>query len=105
MKVQLAFIELEGDDGGSRQGHVGRSDFLPETAQVLVELPYLFWLPDFPEARLLLSLVHPVQGKPVEEGGVSVIAANANEFPLPVLIRLLEDGEDRPPSDPVEANP
>ena len=105
MNIQLAFEKLVADDGGSRQSDVGRGNSFPKVAQVLVELPYLFWLPDFPEARLLLSLVHPVQGKPVEEGGVSVIAANANEFPLPVLIRLLEDGEDRPPSDPVEANP
>ena len=105
MNIQLAFEKLVGDDGGSRQDHIGRGDSFPEAAQVLVEHPHFFWLPGLPEARLFLSLVHPVQGKPVEEGGVSVVAANANEFPLPVLVRLLEDGKNRPPSDPVEANP
>ena len=105
MNIQLAFVKLVGDDGGSGQSHVGRGNSFPKVAQVLVELPHFFWLPGLPEDRLFLSLVHPVQGKPVEEGGVSVIAANANEFSLPVLIRLLEDGKDRPPGNPVEANP
>jgi len=105
VNIQLAFVKLVGDDGGSRQSHVGRGNSFPEVAQVLVELPHLFWLPVLPEARLFLSLVHLVQGKTVEEGGVSVVAANTNEFSLPILIRLLEDGKDRPPGDPVEANP
>ena len=105
MNIQLAFEKLVGDDGGSRQSHVGRGNSFPEVAHVLVELPHFFWLPGLPEARLFLSLVHPVQGKPVEEGGVLVVAANANEFSLPVLIRLLKDGKDRPPGDPVQANP
>ena len=105
MDMQLAFEKLVGDDGGSRQNHVGGGDSFPKTAQVLVELPHFFWLPGLPEARLFLSLVHPVQGKSVKEGGVSVVAANANEFPLPVLVRLLKDGKNRPPDDPVEANP
>ena len=105
MNIQLAFEKLVGDDGGSRQSHVGRGNSFPEVAQVLVELPHILWLPGLPEARLFLSLVHPVQGKPVEEGGVSVVAANANEFSLPVLVRLLEYGNDRPPGEPVKANP
>ena len=99
MNIQLAFEKLVGDD------HVGRGNSFPEVAQVLVELPHFFGLPGLPKARLFLSLVHPVQGKPVEEGGVSVVAANANEFSFPVLVRLLKDRKDRPPGDPVEANP
>jgi len=105
VNIQLAFKKLVGDDGGSRQSHVGKGNSFLEVAQVLVELPHFFWLPGLPEARLFLSLVHPIQGEPVEEGEVLIVAANAHEFPLPVLIRLLEDGKDRPPSDPVEANP
>ena len=101
----MAFEKLVGDDGGSRQNHTGGGDSFPETAQVLVELPHFFWPPGLPEARLLFSLVHPIQGEPVEEGRVLVAATNTHEFPLPVLIGLLEDGENGPPSDPIEANP
>ena len=74
---------------------------------MFVELPHLLWTPSPPEVvlRLLLSLVHPIQGKPVEESGVLVIAADAHELCFPVFVGLLEDGEDGPPSNPVEADP
>jgi len=107
MKVQLTFVEFVGDDRGCGQGYVGGGNSFPEVAWVFVELPHLFWTSSPPEVvlRLLLSLVHPIQGKFVEEGGVLVISANAHELALPVLVRLLEDGEDGPPSNPVEADP
>jgi len=105
VNVQLAFEKLVGDDGGSGQNHVGGGNSFLETGQVLVELSHFFWPPGLPEARLLLSLVHPKQGEPVEKGRVLVAAAYTHEFPLPILIRLLEDGENGPPSDPIEANP
>ena len=103
MKVQLAFIELEGNDGDSRQGHAGRGDFLPEAAQVLVELPHIFCLPTLPEAQLLLPFVHPIQGEPVEKGRVLIVATYTHELPLPILIGLLEDRKNGPPGDPIEA--
>ena len=34
-----------------------------------------------------------------------VIAADAHELPFPVFVGLLEDGEDEPLSNPVEADP
>ena len=67
--------------------------------------PHLLQPPSPPEAGLLLSLVHPVQGETVEEGGVLSVAAHAYELPFPVLIGLLEDGEDGPPSNPIKAYP
>ena len=105
MDVQLTFVEFIGDDGGGGQSYVGRGNSFLEVAQVFVELPHLFWTPSPPEAGLLLSLVHPVQGKSVKEGGVLVIAADAHELPFPVFVGLLEDGEDGPPNNPIEANP
>jgi len=105
MDIQLAFEELIGDDGGGGQGHVGGGNSFPEVTSFPVELPHLFWPPSPPEARLFLSLVHAIQGKLVEEGSISVVAADAHELPFPVLIGLLEDGEYGPPSDPIEANP
>ena len=78
---------------------------LLEAAQVLVELPHLFWLPTLPEAQLLLPFVHPIQGEPVEKGRVLIVAAYTHELPLPILIGLLEDRKNGPPGDPIEADP
>ena len=50
-------------------------------------------------------LVHPIQGESVKEGGILIVAANANELAFPILVGLLEDGEDGPPRNPIEANP
>ena len=105
MKVQLAFIELEGNDGGSRQGQAGRGDFVPEAAQVFVEPPHLFWLPTLPEAQLLFPFVLPIQGEPVKKGRVLIVAAYTHELPLPILIGLLEDRMNGPPADPIEVDP
>jgi len=76
-------------------------------AQVSIELPHLLWTPSLPKVilRILFPLVNPVQGKPIEECGTLVITANANELTLPILIRLLEDGEDGSPGNPVKTYP
>ena len=105
MNVQLAFVKFIGDDGGGGQRYVRGGNSFPEIAQVFVELPHLFRPSSPPEASLFLSLVHPIQGKSVEKSGVLVITADAHKLPLPVFIGLLKDGEDGPPSNPIEADP
>jgi len=54
---------------------------------------------------ILFSLVNPVQGEPIEKCGTLIITANMNELTLPIFIRLLEDGKDGSPSNPIEAYP
>ena len=60
-----------------------------------------------PEAALglFLPLVHLVQGEAIEKGGVLVVRTHLDELPLLVLVRLLEDSKDGPPSNRVQADP
>jgi len=107
MEVQLIFMEFKGNYRGGGQSDVGRSDSFLEIAQVFIEVPHLLWTPCPSKVvfRFFLSLIHPIQGKSVEEGGVLIVMANTNEFAFPVFVGLLEDGKDGPPSNPTEANP
>ena len=105
--LELIFEELEGDERSGEEGDIGVCHALPEEAQILVQSTHAVRTSWPPEASLgvFVSLVYPVQGKPVEQRGILVVLAYLNELPLPILIRLLEDREDRPPSNPVQTHP
>ena len=85
MNVQLTFVKFIGDDGGGGQRYVRGGNSFPKVAQVFVDLPHLFRPSSLPEASLFLSLVHPIQGKSVEESGVLVVTADVHELPLQSL--------------------
>ena len=100
-------MEFKLEDRGSSQNGVGRGHFFPEAAQVLLKLPHFFWTPSLPKGvlGLLLPLVNLVQGESIKKGRVLIIAAHADKLALPVLVGLLEDREDGPPSNPIKAHP
>ena len=107
MSFELALEELEGDYGGGGKGYVGSCYAPPEEAEVSVQLAHVVRTSRPPEALfgVLDPLVHPVQGEAVEQREILVVGAHLHKFSLPISVRLLKDGNDRSPSDPVQANP
>jgi len=104
---RLAFEEFEGDDRRGEEGNVGVCHALPEEAQIFVQSAHVVRASWPPEASLgfFISLIYPVQGKAIEQRSVLVVLAHLDKFAFPILVRLLEDREDRPPSNPVQAHP
>ena len=96
----MIFEELEGDERCGEEGDIGVCHALPEEAQILVQSTHAVRTSWPPEASLgvFVSVVYPVQGKPVEHRGILIILAYLDKFALPILVGLLEDREDRPPT-------
>ena len=94
-------------DNRGKEGDVSGCHALPEEAQVLVQIAHVIGASWLSEASLgvFISLVYPIQGKVVEQRNVLVILAYLDEFSFPILVRLLEDRKDRPPSNSVQAHP
>ena len=67
--LELILEELEGDERSSEESDVGVCHALPEEAQVFVQGTHAVRTSWPPEASLgvFVSLVYPVQGKPVEQ--------------------------------------
>jgi len=103
----LVLEELEADECGGEEGDVGICDTLPEEAEISVQSAHAIRTSWSPEAAfgLFFPLVYPIQGETVEQGSVLVVGAHLDELALLVFIGLLEDGEDRPPNNPVQAYP
>ena len=103
----MVFEELEGNERGGEEGDVSVCHALPEEAQIFVQSSHAVRASWPPKASLgvFVSLVYPVQGKAVEQRGVLVVLAHLDKFAFPILIGLLEDREDRPPSNPVQTHP
>jgi len=60
----------------------------------------------FEAPRLLeIGLLRPVKRKPVQESGVPPVAPHFEEVLLEALIGLLEERQQHPPNDTIEANP
>ena len=99
----MVLEELEADECGSEEGDVGVCHTLPEEAEIPVQGTHAIRAPWPPEAAfgLFVPLVYPVQGETVEQGSVLVVGAHLDKLALPVFVGLLEDREDRPPSNPV----
>ena len=105
--LELIFEELEGDERSGEESDVGVCHALPEEAQIFVQGSHVVGAPWPPEASLgfFISLVYPIQGKVVEQRGVLVVWVHLDKFAFPILVGLLEDREDRPPSNPVQTHP
>ena len=103
----MVLEELEADERGGEEGDVGICHALPKEAEVSVQGTHAIRTSWPPEAALglFVPLVYPVQGETVEQRRVFVIGTHLDEFALLVFIGLLEDGEDRPPSNPIQAYP
>jgi len=103
----LVFEELEGDERSGEESDVGVCHALPEEAQIFVQSTHVVRASWPPKASLgvFVSLVHPVQGKAVEQRSILVVLAHLDKFAFPILIRLLEDRKDRPPSNPIQTHP
>ena len=101
----MVLEEFEADERGGEEGDVGICHALPEEAEVSVQGTHAIRTSWPPEATLglFVSLVYPIQGETVEQGSVLVVGAHLDELALLVFIGLLEDGEDRPPSNPIQA--
>jgi len=103
----LIFEELEGNERSGEEGDVSICHALPKEAQIFVQNAHAVRASWPPEAsfRVFVSLVYPVQEKAVEQRSVLVVLTYLDEFPLSILVGLLEDREDRPPSNPVQTHP
>ena len=103
----MVLEELEADKRGGEEGDVGVRHTLPKEAKVFVQGTHAVRTSGSPEAAfgLFVPLVYPVQGETVEQGSVLVIGAYLDKLAFPVFIGLLEDGEDGPPSNPIQAYP
>ena len=90
----MVLEELEADECGGEEGDVGICHTLPKEAEISVQSTHAIRTSWSPEAAfgLFVPLVYPIQGETVEQGSVLIVGA-------------LEDREDRPPSNPVQANP
>ena len=107
VSFELALEELEGDYGGGEKGYVGSCYTPPGKAEVPVQLAHVVrtsW-PSKAFFGVFTSLVCLVQGKAIEQRRVLIVWAHLDELSLPIFIRLLEDREDRPPNDSVQAHP
>ena len=107
LKFQLVLKELEGNQGGGQECYVGIRHPLPEETKVSVQSSHAIRTSGPPEAALglLFPLVHPVQGEAIKKGGVFIVCAHLDELPLPVFVRLLEDGKNGSPSNGIQADP
>ena len=103
----MVLEEFEADERGGEEGDVSICHALPEEAEVSVQGTHAIRTSWPPEATLglFVPLVYPIQGETVEQRSVLVIVAHLDEFAFPVFVGLLEDREDRPPSNPVQAYP
>ena len=97
----MVLEEFEADERGGEEGDVGICHALPEKAEVSVQGTHAIRTSWPPEA----TLVYPIQGETIEQRGVLLVGAHLDEFTFPVFVGLLEDREDRPPSNPVQAYP
>ena len=97
--------ELEADECGGEKGDVGICHTIPEEAEVFVQSAHAIRTSWPPEAAfgLFIPLVYPIQGETVEQRSVLVVGAHLDKLALPIFVGLLEDREDRPPSNPVQA--
>ena len=104
---ELVLEELEADERGGEEGDVGTRHTLPKEAEISVQRTHAIRTSGSLEAALglLVPLVHPVQGEPVEKRRVLIATAHAYELPLPILVGLLEDRKNGPPGDPIKADP
>ena len=103
MGFKLVLEELEGGYRGGGKGDVSSRYALPKKAEVPVQLAHVVrtsW-PSEVLFGVLVSLVYPVQGKAIEQRRVLIVLAHLDELSLPIFVRLLEDREDRSPSNPV----
>jgi len=73
-----------------------RSHTFPEETKVFVQIPHVVRTSCSPEVvpGILFPLGYPIQGEAIKQQRVLVVLAHLDEFPLPVFVGLLEDGED-----------
>jgi len=89
---------LEHDQLGSAKHHFQVGE---ELAHFSVMRGQVFKAPGFLELRFF----HPVEREPVQQGGVEFATPNFEELSFEGLIRLLEEGQQNPSSDRIEAHP
>ena len=94
MSLELVLEVLMSDDCRGGESSVGRCDSVPKVAEIPIKSAHGLRTSGPPEAVLGVPLVHPIQGETVEEGGILLVSPHLHELPFPVLVRLLEDGED-----------
>jgi len=94
--MELNVTQLRKSSKEIRQANKKALKEMNGTHKVFVQLPHVVRTSWSPEVVLgiLVPLVHPIQGEAVKQRRFLIVLTHLDEFPLPIFVGLLEDGED-----------